>query len=317
MPPPRILYCLPTARTATGGAKMVFRHVETLTDLGYRAAVRLSPEGETPRWFEHRAPVVREAGPPESDAILVLPEDDAAGLVALAKTPNRKVIFCQNPYMAAAVFGHAQPSVAARYRVFMACSPGVGLWIARNFDHDAVGIVPGFADEAIFAPTAKERRIAVFPRKRPMEFRVIQTLFVRRHSGADGWQWDIIRNRTERETAAALARASVSLSLARLEGMSLTVLEAMASGCLMAGFTGIGPREYVTDANGLWADEDDCEAAADALVRVCKLAEEDGAGQHLMRHAALATARQWNRGVFASALDQFWREAMGLIPDGG
>ena len=94
----------------------------------------------------------------------------------------------------------------------------------------------------------------------------------------------------------------------------MTILAAMARGCLVAGFTGTGPREYVTSMNGLWVPEDDCEAAAMALVRAVALAEEDAAAAHLMRHAARTTAAQWTHAHFVEALDSFWREAMGVTP---
>jgi glycosyltransferase involved in cell wall biosynthesis len=96
--------------------------------------------------------------------------------------------------------------------------------------------------------------------------------------------------------------------------MSMTILEAMACGCLVAGFTGIGPREYATAMNGLWVGEDDCEAAALALVRACGDADQDEAAAHLIRHAARTTAAQWTHAHFVEALGLFWREAMGVTP---
>ena len=57
--------------------------------------------------------------------------------------------------------------------------------------------------------------------------------------------------------AAAMGEAGVFLSLGRLESLGLTPLEAMACGCIVAGFTGIGGQEYASPANGFWAAEDD------------------------------------------------------------
>ena len=111
-----------------------------------------------------------------------------------------------------------------------------------------------------------------------------------------------------------MGSASVFLSLARMEALSITTLEAMASGCLVAGFTGIGPREYTSSVNGFWADEDDCEAAAQALVRALALAEQGGGAAAIMRHAATATAAQWTHAAFVEALSGFWRDQMGLLP---
>ncbi len=311
----RIVYLVPAAGVATGGNKVSFRHVEALIGLGYDAVVRMLGPAPAPAWFGHTAPIERATGRPDPGDILVFPEDAAELMAGSAGFPNRKVVFCQNPYAAAAQgVGRLSPETRARYRAFMACSPGVALWISRYLDHDVIGTVPAFADERLFVPAAKDPVIAAIPRKRPEELRAIQLMFARLYAGPTDWRWDEIEGRTETETAAALGRASVFLSLARLEGMSMTILEAMACGCLVAGFTGIGPREYTTAMNGLWVEEDDCEAAAQALVRACALADQDGAAAHLIRHAASTTAAQWTHAHCAEALAMFWRDAMGVTP---
>ena len=311
----RIVYLLPAPNIATGGNKVTFRHVEALVALGYDAVVRVLGAETPAAWFEHAAPVERSNGRPDPGDILVLPEDAAELMAALAALPNRKVVFCQNPHGAASQgVGRLSPQAQARYRTFMACSPGVALWISRFLDHDVIGTVPAFADERLFIPAPKQRVIAAIPRKRPEELRAIQHMFGRLYRGDAPWRWDVIEGRTEAQAAQALGEAAVFLSLARLEGMSMTILEAMACGCLVAGFTGAGPREYVTSMNGLWVAEDDCEAAAMALVRAVALAQEDAAAAHLMRHAARTTAAQWTHAHFVEALDSFWREAMGVTP---
>lgn len=312
---PRIVYLVPAPARATGGNKVSFRHVEALIGLGYQAVVRVLGGGPTPAWFEHTAPVERATGRPDPGDILVFPEDAAELMAGSLPFPNRKVVFCQNPHAAAAQgVGRLSPETRAQYRTFMACSPGVALWIARFLDHDMIGTVPAFADERWFVPAPKARMIAAIPRKRPEELLAIRHMFGRMHPRAGDWTWDVIERRTEAETAAALGRASVFLSLARLEGMSMTILEAMACDCLVAGFTGIGPREYTTAMNGLWVGEDDCEAAAIALARACAIAEQDEAAAHLIRHAARTTAAHWSHAHFVDALDHFWRDAMGVRP---
>lgn len=306
---------MPAPGRPTGGNKVAFRHVEALNALGYDAVVR-QLGGLPPAWFEHTARWELSNGRPDPDDILVVPEDAAELMAALAAWPNRKVVFCQNPYAAAAQgVGRLAPAAQAQYRTFMACSPGVALWIARYLDHDVVAAVPAFADERLFRPAAKQRVIAAMPRKRPAELLAIRHMF-ERLAGAEAaaWRWELIDGRSESETAAALGGAAVFLSLARLEGMSMAIVEAMACGCLTAGFTGIGPREYVTSLNGLWVEEDDCEAAARALLCAVRLADEDAAAAHLMRHAARATAAQWTYAAFVPALEAFWREAMDVAP---
>jgi len=44
----------------------------------------------------------------------------------------------------------------------------------------------------------------------------------------------------------------------------------MACGCVVAGFTGFGAREFATTQNGFWAEEDDCLECAGQLARTEK-----------------------------------------------
>ncbi|TAJ71385.1 MAG: glycosyltransferase [Phenylobacterium sp.] len=309
----RIVYLAPYASSSSGGNKLTFRHVEALSALGFRAVVRRSAQAELPTWFRHEAPTEDGSAPLHDDDILVVPEDSPEAMRQCAALPNRKVIFCQNPY-ALASYGLADlpAELKPQYRTFMACGVGVAGLIARFFDYDLISVVPGFADARMFRPAPKEQVIACSPRRRKVEQLAIRYMFERLHPNAPAWRWEVMETCTEDEVAAIMGRASVFLSLARMEALSLTTLEAMASECLIAGFTGIGAREFASAVNGIWVDEDDCEAAAHALVRAVALAERGGGAQALMRHAAAQTAAQWSHAAFVQALGAFWRDRMGV-----
>ncbi len=76
----------------------------------------------------------------------------------------------------------------------------------------------------------------------------------RLHTSAAPWRWAVIQNKSEAEVAAIMGQAAIFLSLSRFEGLGMTTLEAMASGCLVVGFTGIGGREYASRTNGFWVE---------------------------------------------------------------
>lgn len=309
---PKIVYLTPAAHVRTGGNKAIFRHVEALRAAGFEAVVRVESDRPIPTWFDHQAPVERADTPIAPDDVLVAPDDDPPTLRACAARPNRRVMLVQNPYRAVAN-GAAQlePGERAAYRTYLTCSHGVAAWIARHFDYELISVAPGFADERVFVPAEKAPFIAVSPRKRPTEYLTIRHIFERHYAGPSSWRWAVLERLSEAEVAHALGRASVYLSLARLEGMSMSIVEAMACGCLVAGFTGLGTREYASSINGLWVEEDDCEAAAFALLRAVAIAEANAGEAALMRHAARATAAQWSHAAFTAALTGFWRDFIG------
>lgn len=313
----RIVYIAAQPDSNSGGNKITFRHVEALRALGYDAVVRSPAGARTPTWFRHDAPIEDASRPIEDSDILVIPEDAAVILRHCAGLPNRKVVFCQNP-VALTGYGFARLPLDLRnaYHIFMACSSGMAGLIARHFAYDMISVVPAFADERVFRPAPKEAVIACTPRKRPGEFEAIRFLFSNLYTGPTAWRWEVLETASELEVAHAMGRASLFLSLARMEALSITTLEAMACECLVAGFTGIWPREYMTSVNGIWVDEDDVEAAARALAQVATLSDLGGGAAALMRHAAGVTAAQWTHAAFLETLTIFWRDRMGLVPGG-
>ena len=303
---PRIVYCLIETHAPRGGHKVSLRHVEALNELGFDAAARLPADRPVPSWIQHCASI--EIGSElRADDILVLPEDATALLKRYASAPQRKVVFCQNHFGAAAQgLGLLTRDEAAAYRDYMACSRTVALWLSRFMAHDAVEVVPAFADERCFRPTNKEPAITCTPGKRPFEFAAIRTMVSRLYPGPNRWRWDALQSANEAEVARSFGRASLFLSLSRLEGLGMTTLEAMASGCVPIGFAGIGGREYATPTNGFWVEEDNLEGCADAIVRAMALVDRQSPAVAQMRAAAEETAARYSYAAFVVALRGFW-----------
>ena len=136
--------------------------------------------------------------------------------------------------------------------------------------------MPYGIDTGVFKPAQTKREaIAYLPRKRPIEANYLRNSF--RHAFPDlrGWDWWPLVNESEANVAAAMGEAGVFLSLGRLESLGLTPLEAMACGCIVAGFTGIGGQEYASPANGFWAAEDDFPSCIKQLRAAVELAQSN------------------------------------------
>jgi hypothetical protein len=73
-------------------------------------------------------------------------------------------------------------------------------------------VTPGFADERIFVPRAKERIIACFPRRRRMEHEVICHMLARLRPAGPAWDWRVLNGVSEREVAHPLRRLASRLS---------------------------------------------------------------------------------------------------------
>ncbi len=91
----------------------------------------------------------------------------------------------------------------------------------------------------------------------------------------------------------------------------MTVLEAMACGCLVAGFSGVaGGSDSATGANGLWAAEDDLIACTQRLAQAVQLALDQGPAYQGLVASARRTALAWRREESAGLVLAFWRRML-------
>ena len=150
-----------------------------------------------------------------------------------------------------------------------------------------------------------------------MEAAFIRDLFQATSPEQPAVPWVEIAGMPEGQVAATLGEAAIYLSLCRFEAFSLSILEAMACGCVPVGFTGFGARLYTTDRNGLWVEEDDCIGCVEQLHRAVQVVTEGGPIYREILEAAGLTAREHSREALAARVLAFWRAYLesGKFPD--
>ena len=304
----RIIFLNPFAKTEiTGGIKTAHRHAELLDEMGFDAYV-YQPDG-APSWFESRAKLIAARGlPAAQDDILVFPEVLSGALAEMARTrlPAKKVLFCQAQFYT--LFNEIPP---ARYAelgfVRVACQSAVAKgFLERVLRLRDVSVIPCYIDPELFHPRDATPAVALIPKKLPREAAVIQSLFALKYPQFKSVPWHVIENKSERETAEIIGRSSVVLSLPFLESFGLVPLEAMASGVIVAGFTGYGGREYATPENGFWFPPDHMEEAADAIAEILTGLQRDDPKILRMREVGFATAARYNKERTRNALREFY-----------
>ncbi|TAJ72695.1 MAG: hypothetical protein EPO51_07945 [Phenylobacterium sp.] len=307
----RIAYYTFPSGAVQGGIKMHIRHVETLRDLGFDAVLRTGANNNPPTWMTYKIPIRVGETLSQSD-IAVVPEDAPILIERLAPTAHRVVVFCQN------VFIQARDSLDAIAKLrqpvaFLAVAQGQARTLRRIHPGAHIDVVRAFADDRAFRPSGpRGPDIAFMPKKRPMEAGVIRGLLRSLHPMETPRPWRKLDGLSEAEVAASMAASELYLSLARFESLGMTALEAMASGCVCAGFLGVGGRDYGTAGNGFWAPDDDCEAAADALGQAADLVRTGGAPLKAVIEAGRETAAEWSYARFRRDLEETW---MRLAPE--
>lgn len=302
----RIVFLCPPGGKINGGIKYIFRMAEALIAAGFDAVV-YEKDAAIPAWFASSAPLIGgDSIGPRAGEILVLPEDQPDLLRMVANWPQRKIIYCQNHFYAA--IGALGCASFADYGVTdILCSSQTIMAYCRE-RHPGVTLhyVPCAVDPQRFAPRSKQPYIAFIPRKRPVEAIYLRDLFNHSYPAWRQIGWQEIGNASEDAVAAALGDAAVFLSLSRLDGFGLTPLEAMAAGCVVAGFTGIGGQDYATPQNGFWAAEDDFPGCLKALGQALTLWQQGGAALTAYHAATATTTSRYTPEIFTMAVKQAW-----------
>lgn len=303
----KIVFFCPPVSVINGGIKHIFRMAEALIAEG-RDAVVFEQNGQRPSWFVSSAPVVGQGAlSVEPDQVYVLPEDQPHILADFARFPQRKVIYSQNPFYGALGIGNAASYADYGVSDLLCSSRSIYEHCLRRHPGVRAFVVPCAVDLELFTSAlAKKNAIAFMPRKRPVEASYIRDMFRFAYPQYRDWDWVEIANMTEAEAARTMGEAKVFLSLSRLEGLGLTPLEAMASGCVVAGFTGIGGREYATSENGFWAEEDDFSSCVSALAGAVGLATFGGTALADYRAASSKTVALYTPGTFRQGVRVAW-----------
>jgi hypothetical protein len=294
---PVVYYLTPDDNAPRGGIRVNYRHVDLLNRDGIPAAVLHSRPGFRCDWFANDT---RVSGAGEVTVaphdLLVVPEYYASQLHLLPAGP-RKVLFNQNAYHTFtrlpfdARAGRASPYTGLPNLVAMlAVSEDNAALLGYTFPDTPVSLVRNMVDGRVFHPAAGPpgRRIAYLPRRG--RHRSNQLLHMLAHRGLlDGWELVAIDGRSEQETAQLMRDSAIFLSFSEREGFGMPPAEAMASGCYVVGFTGLGGREYFDPAYCTPVAEDDLLACALAAQEAIRRYDTDPDG--LIKAGRLASER--------------------------
>lgn len=279
---PTVYYLAPVTTGIFGGIRNLYRHVDNLNAVGISAAVVHPRPGRRCSWFVNDTRVMSAAEvilTPED--LLVIPECYGPGLGAVPDGA-RVVIFNQGAYI---TFDHV-PFEATRAGAPYAGLPGLVGLLAVSQDNAAllrytfpdlpVGIARPVIDPALFHPSTEPpaRRIAHLTHRRPEEREQLRHM-MRARGLFERWQEAPIVGRSESETAAIMRGSAIFLSFSHREGFGLPPAEAMASGCFVVGYPGLGGREYFEPPECAPVPDGDLLAFARAVEAACAAHDDD------------------------------------------
>jgi hypothetical protein len=296
----------------TGGELVNLQHVASLHQHGVRAValVNASPQGEAAAGhlpLEVLAPGRQFA----ADDIVVIPEFYREALAHFASQPCRKVLHNQGPFLTFRGVDSIEQLNAAGLAAALSCSRFCIDLMQRMGATPAWHLVRPFVHPMFQRGAPKRLQVAHMPDKRPREAPVVRALLRHKYPQWAAVPWVPIAGVSRQACAAVLAESALFASFSCLEGLGLPPLEAMASGCLVAGFDGHGGRDFTSADNGLWVAEGDHEGFADALAADLAIAQAGGDAAQRRIDAGLATAAAYSQARFEAELLAAWRAITG------
>lgn len=325
-----IYYWSPDYSSSVGGVKILYRHVDILNRNGIAASIIHKKNGFRCTWFENetRISYANRTTLTEED-FLVIPEVYGSVYAdpkerpkayklfsSLFHTPSRKVVFNQNTYNTFKGFSFDQDEWRSIYRDpsisgFMVVSEDNKEYLEYAFPGLQAFRIHNSIDQEIFSfQPNKKQQIAFMPRKNPDHAEQVIAM-LRSRGNLEGFQIVPIANKTQAETAQILRDSLIFLSFGYPEGYSLPPAEAMACGCIVIGYHGMGGREYFTPDLSFPVEMGDIITYAKTVEGVItEWRQSPGALMERTRRASTFISKIYSKAREEQDVLEFWKSIM-------
>ncbi len=234
----------------SGGIRVLYKHVDTLNRNGFPAFILHQNPGFRCTWFENHTPVTNAVEARiMPDDYLVIPEEIFTEISKLARG-IRKIVFNQNCYY---TFSHGyaldktEKNISYQDKEIIAAlvvSDDSERYLAYAFPELKVVKIHNSIDPRLFFYNEAKKPIISFMSRKHLED-ALQVINILKYRDAFGdFEIRPIADKTETEVAQILRESLIFLSFGYPEGFSLPPAEAMACGCIVIGYHGMGGREF-------------------------------------------------------------------------
>lgn len=252
-----IYYFCPDFPQPSGGTKTLYRHVWRLNQLGFQAAIVHQKSGFQLTWHDYLAPVLwlEEKPPFRPDDILIFPEVMIDTIRQTSHFQGTRVVFALSwlPQYSRLKPGERWQDHGIEHVITK--SPTIQRHLAWSMEIEST-LIPDFINpDLYFQPSSRDedeqetnntkKNIICYTTRKDQSGAWLQGILTRKGSPNTDFSWMPLREMNEPTYAANLRKASIYLATTLQEGMHVSILEAMACGTLVVGYSGIGGEDYM------------------------------------------------------------------------
>jgi glycosyltransferase involved in cell wall biosynthesis len=307
----KIFYACPDVPSPSGGVHTLYRHVAILRAGGFDACILHTQSFFRANWFPRMDVEIRymaeDDGPGPADH-LVIPEGMPDIMRKYAGTAVRRTVFAQNW---AYVFDALGPGESwQQWGIFdaMTVSAYMKKLVKDTMGIDATVIHPGIPLPAVDS-AGRKLQIAYMPRKNPHDASRIQKIFCALNPENVAIPFVPLTGLRHEAVYARLLETPFFVATGYPEGCPLPPLEAMACGCIVVGFDGMGMREYIEQGvNGYCVPDGDAVTAATILDQTVRRWQVGEAQQ--LAEQAIATAQRFSLENERRVVLKYWEERL-------
>lgn len=258
------------------------------------------------RWFQSqpRLPIWQ----PKPQDVLVVPEFMYPE--AVAAFGDRNCILAVQD-----VFGLMYASLRSRrwqggqpeqFSAIFSTSQACGGAVRAVFNVEGGGVRLPVCHAGLTYNPDKKLQIAFMPRKRREEARIL-TALIKRHPDLVGVPLVVIDQLPDEVAHRFIRESLIFLSLSEREGFGLPPAEAMATGSLVVGYTGVGGEEFFTEETGFPIPDGDIVAFVDQIAYVVTAwRQAPEALERKRRHASDFIWSRYNEAEAQQSLLNLW-----------
>ena len=300
---------------------IIYDHVSILNQNGFNAIIIKKEDCRVPSWLNFTVPVddydflIKHLKPHD---FLVVPEA-MLNMQGLKSLKCRKILFVQ---ATAFMFESMPPGEDHRSLGFehvMTIMPHMNDIVTKHVQLPFTEVSPYLADYFFNKKaTRRKRQVILYPKFHQIDYSIVKYLINRHIQSRNaswlkdfihGGNWSIkeLSGYTHEEVAQIMQESEFFVSINTFEALNTSVVEAMASGCIVFCYEGFGPQDYLINGrNACVFSNNQAYLLAEAVCKQIDCYEEQADSRQSMKENAYKTAEIYSRRDAAVKLVSFF-----------